>query len=372
MTSHPSATRRFRTKTSELGDLLRRRDHPAPAPSPAHPPAPAPHDPDVPDTPKPRRRLPFLGLKRKSNVVSDEPRPSTSTAASTVPVHSLDARPSIPPHAPLSPLPHFSSSPSPQSTSPTALKPTRSTTPTAHSPTRPAARHSRTPTPPSYRASSSSDRGRPTITVTIQSAADEDVNLYMTPRMVPLPPGKPAPTTALPSPPPEADDASEPPTSPRVAAFATSGQPRDASSSASTSQRQTASAYPPASSVPRRRVTSRGPVASDYTSGSGSEGPGIGLGLRLRKAYANSGVGSGSGSDSGTSVRKGILRSGSTLRSAHSGRSEHRPDKEELTAWSEHAPGIDWGAEELTDGTDIGCKLIQVAVAAQCRILLFA
>ncbi|KAI0317804.1 hypothetical protein OF83DRAFT_1171660 [Amylostereum chailletii] len=144
-TSSTSTSRRLRTKTSGLSDIIRhRRDSNSTPPSPPALPSP-PLASELP-APKPRRRIPFLSLRRKPDPdgagTASKPQSGTGSRSSrlshTPSPKSPNAHPPSPPPLPSkSPLaipkspPAFTRSPGTRSSSPVTLTPSRSLTPTA-------------------------------------------------------------------------------------------------------------------------------------------------------------------------------------------------------------------------------------------------
>jgi hypothetical protein len=352
--SRPStATARLRSKTSELSDLFRGRQHSS-VPSPS-----------ADSSSKPKRKIPLFGLRKKSPAARPgqrsptltpvpTPRPSTNAYVPRLAIfHANGSSLSVTrraPHSPsepkrarsplplltiastsFTPLPSFEDTSSKRSsTSPTNPRSARSTTRPSSSQTPHSLNKSRTPTPTSSAllGGSFSDSEPPrsasvrarTPTLLRSYASDDDERKYLSARV--LPPAKPPPTTPLP-PPPE-DDSTDfgTPTTPGSINVYFPGQagPYDAKSP-TPSGRKIAMSTPRS---PTHRFTSGSESASEsahgytsagYTSASGSESAatGLGLGFRIRTRS-----GQGSGNDSSfasraASVRVGLLRTPNSL-----------------------------------------------------------
>lgn len=355
-TPRPSTTSsRIRSKTSELSDLFRGRQHSSIPP------------PTTDSSTKPKRKIPLFGLRKKSPAPrpgqrsptltpAPTPRPSTnvyvlrlsknsfshfssfttrrtplSPSESTNTARSQLPQLTIPPTS-FSPLPTFEDASSKRSsTSPTNSRSTRSTARSPPSNSSNGLNKSRTPTPTSAAAlgGSFSDSEPPrsasvrtrTPTLLLRSyASDDEDRKYLSARI--LPPAKPPPTTPLP-PPPE-DDPTELGTPPSLGSphifFPGQAGPYDA-------KLPTPSGRKPAISTPRspsHRFTSGSESASEsaqgYTSASGSESAttGLGLGFRIR---TRSGQGSAidlSSTSRAASVRVGLLRTPNPLTGSRS------------------------------------------------------
>ncbi|KAH9034924.1 hypothetical protein EDB84DRAFT_1561294 [Lactarius hengduanensis] len=334
ITSRPSTTSaRIRSKTSELSDLFRGRQHSSIPP------------PSIDPSNKSKRKIPLFSLRKKSPVAPPGHRSPTHTPLPT-PRPSTNVTPSGPnptrsqlpqltiPSTSFHPLPTFedASSSKRSSISPTNSRSTRSTPRPPSSLSSNGLNKSRTPTPTSAIAlgGSFSDSEPPrsasvrTPTVLLRSyASDDEDRKFLTTRI--LPPAKPPPTTPLP-PPPEDDAYSTElvtPTSPGSPKIFFPGQagPYEAKLLSSPNGRRLAISTPRS---PSHKFTSGSESASEsaqgYTSASGSESAatGLGLGFRIR---TRSGVGSGNDSSStsrAASVRVGLLRTPTSLTGSRS------------------------------------------------------